>query len=88
MTKLIPTDERIARARGLIEIARTLPKPDDRGWLDFSYAAQVKDVLRQAKDLIKFVPMISGATAEQKQQAKEVIGEIIIAEKEILHRAL
>ncbi|KAF0106683.1 MAG: hypothetical protein FD147_2479 [Chloroflexi bacterium] len=88
MTKLIPTGERIARARALIEKARSLPQPDDRGWGDFSYSAQVKDTLRQANDLIKFVPMISGVTPELKQEAQQVIKEIAAAEKEILHRSL
>lgn len=88
MTKLIPTEERIIRARALIEKARAIPQPDDRGWMDFSYAALVKDSLRQANDLIKFVPMISGVTPELKQEAQIVMKEIVAAEKEILHRSL
>jgi hypothetical protein len=88
MTKLIPTEERITRARALIEKARTIPQPEDRGWGDFSYSAQVKDTLRQANDLVKFIPMITGVTLELKQEALQVIKEISTAEKEILRRSL
>jgi hypothetical protein len=85
MTKLIPTEERITKARQLIQKARDIPRPDDRGWMDFSYAASVKDVLRQANDLVKFIPMTSGPSAELKAEAKQVMQDIVSAEKEILH---
>ena len=88
MSKVIPTEERIAKARALVEKARNLPKPDDRGWNDFSYSAKVKDVLRQANDLIKFIPMTSGPSAELKAEASQLMKDIKDAEKEILHRSL
>jgi len=88
MSKVIPTEERIAKARVLIEKARNLPKPDDRGWIDFSYSAKVKDVLRQANDLIKFIPMTSGPSVELKAEAAQLMKDIKAAEKEILRRSL
>lgn len=88
MTKLIPTEERISLARKLIEKARALPQPADRGWGDFSYTAQVKDILRQANDLIKFIPMTTGPSAEVKAEAAQLIKDIKSAEKEILNRSL
>lgn len=88
MSKVIPTEERLAMARKLIEKARAIPVPEGRGWEDFSYAAQVKDVLRQANDLIKFVPMTSGPSAQLKADAGQLMKDIVAAEKEILHRSL
>jgi hypothetical protein len=47
MSRLIPAAERISRARQLIQQARDLPVPPELGRNDFSYIAQVKDLLRQ-----------------------------------------
>jgi hypothetical protein len=88
MTKLIPNEERILQARKLIEKARALPQPPDRGWGDFSYSAQVKDILRQANDLIKFIPMTTGPSPELKTEASQLMKDIKTAEKEILQRPL
>ena len=88
MSKLIPNEERIAQARKLIEKARNVPQPDDRGWEDFSYSAKVKDILRQANDLIKFIPMTSGPSVEIKAEAAQLMKDIKTAEKEILQRSL
>lgn len=88
MAKVIPTEERIAKARVLIEKARGLKRPEDRGWEDLSYTAGVKDVLRQANDLIKFIPMTSGPSAELKAEAAQLMKDIKAAEKEILSRPL
>lgn len=88
MTKLIPNEERIVLARKMIDKARALPLPADRGWGDFSYTAQVKDTLRQANDLIKFIPMTTGPSAELKAEAAQLIKDIKAAEKEILQRPL
>lgn len=88
MSKIIPTEERIEKARKLIEKAREIQPPNEGGWMDFSYAAQVKDMLRQANDLIKFIPMTSGPTAEMKAEAAQLMKDIKTAEKEILHRSL
>jgi len=87
MTKVIPTVERIKKARALIQKARDLPIPPDLGWMDFSYAANVKDILRQARDLVKFVQFMPNAAPEIKQEVNDLIEEITRAEKEILHRS-
>ncbi len=44
MARLIPSAERILRARILIQQARELPVPEPLGNKDFSYIAQVKDL--------------------------------------------
>jgi len=88
MSKVLPTEERIQKARALIEKARKIPQPEGRGWEDFTYIAQVKDVMRQANDLIKFIPMTSGPSTEIKAEAAQLMKDITVAEKEILHRSL
>ncbi len=87
MAKLIPTEERLQRARKLIDKAHGLPRPETRGWEDLAYTADVKEVLRQANDLVKFIPLTSGPTAEQKAEAAQIMKDIVDAGKEILHRA-
>ena len=54
MPRLIPASERIKRARAFIQKARKLPLPADGNKYDLTYIAQVKDLLRQARDLVKF----------------------------------
>ena len=65
-------------------IPRDLPVPVE-GKYDFSYIAQVKDYLRQARDLVKFIPQTSGASAEIEAEATRIIRETETADKEILH---
>ncbi len=84
MAKLIPAAERIRRARVLIQEARDLPVPAE-GRADFSYIASVKDLMRQARDLIKFIPMTPSATDEMKADVKAIYHEADAAEREILH---
>ena len=84
MARMIPAAERIQKARALIEKARRLPVPEDRGLNDFSYIAQVKDLLRQARDLVKFIPMAPTTTAERKAEVEAIFEESRRAEKEIL----
>lgn len=85
MSRLIPAAERIIRARKLIQQARDLPVPADGGRSDFSYIAQVKDLLRQARDLVKFIPLTPSATDEMKEDVKRIYEEIERANQEILH---
>ncbi len=85
MARLIPAAERIRRARALIQEARELPIPAEGGRGDFSYIANVKDLMRQAKDLIKFIPMTPSATQEMKADVKAIYQEADQAEQEILH---
>jgi hypothetical protein len=85
MSRFIPAAERIVRARKLIQQARELPPPADGGRSDFSYIAQVKDLLRQARDLVKFIALTPSATAEMKEDVERIFQEIDRANREILH---
>ena len=75
MPRLVTAAEKITRARELIQKARELPVPMGAGKYDLSYMATVKDMLRQAKDLVKFIPKTVGATPEIKAEAQKVIEE-------------
>lgn len=86
MAKLIPATERVLRARQLIQQARDLPAPTTGlGKSDLSYIAQVKDLFRQAKDLVKFIPQTAGVSAEMKEEVKKVYEEIEQAARGILY---
>jgi hypothetical protein len=86
MAKLIPATERIIRARKLIQQARDLPVPTTGlGKSDFSYIASVKDLLRQARDMVKFIPQTAGVSAEMKEEVKRVYEEIEQADRDILY---
>ncbi len=84
MPKLIPAAERILRARALIQKARDLPVPPE-GKYDFSYIAGVKDLLRQARDLVKFITLTPSASAEMKADVRKIQEEADRADKKILH---
>lgn len=85
MAKLIPASERLIRARKLIQQARALPVPTEGlGKSDFSYIASVRDLMRQAKDMVKFIPQTAGVSAEMKEEVKKIYAEVEQAEKEIL----
>lgn len=87
MAKLIPAAERVIRARDLIQQARKYPIPPELGKNDLSYIAQVKDLLRQARDLVKFIPQTAGVSAEMKEEVKKIYEEIEKANREILYSA-
>ncbi len=84
MTKLIPAAERIVRARALIQKARELPVPPEGGRFDFSYIANIKDLLRQARDMVKFISMTPSASAEIKEEVKRIYQEAEQADRQIL----
>lgn len=84
MAKLIPASERIERARALIQKARDLPVPEGLGKYELSYIAGVKDLLRQARDLVKFIPMRAGVSAEMKAEVQKIFAEADQANREIL----
>ena len=75
MPRVITAAEKITHARDLIQKARDLPVPLGAGKYDLSYMAQVKDMLRQAKDLVKFIPKTVGIAPETKEEAKNVMQE-------------
>ena len=86
MPKVIPATERLVRARKLILQARDLPVPQGGlGKSDFSYIAQVKDLLRQARDMVKFIPQTAGVSAEMKAEVKKLFEEVEQADREILY---
>ena len=85
MTPLIPASERIIRARALIQEARDLPIPPGSGKHDFSYIAQVKALLQDARDLIKFIPYTPSATTEIKIEVNKIYQEADQANKELLY---
>jgi len=85
MSKLIPAAERIVRARALIQEARALPVPTENGRNNFSYIAQVKTLLQQARDLIQFIRLTPSATAEIKEEVNKIYQEGDQADKDILH---
>lgn len=87
MAKVIPTADRIKKARALIEKAKTIPLPSEHGWMDLSYTANVKDTLRQARDLVKFVQFMPNAATETKAEVEQLMQEITTTEKEILHKS-
>lgn len=85
MSRLIPTSDRIKLARQSIQKAHDLPVPLQGGKYDFSYIAQVKALLQEARDLVKFIPKTPSATAEIKEQVKKIFQEADQADREILH---
>ena len=86
MPKLIPAAERIVRARKLIQQARDLPVPQGGlGKSDFSYIAEVKDLFRQARDMVKFIPQTAGVSAEMKEEVRKIYEEIEKANRDILY---
>lgn len=87
MAKLIPAAERVVRARELIQQAREFPIPPELGKNDLSYLASIKDLLRQARDLVKFIPQTAGVSAEMKEDVKKIYEEIEQANRDILYTA-
>ena len=85
MAKLIPAAERIVRARKFIQQARDFPVPTELGKNDLSYLAGVKDLLRQARDMVKFIPQTAGVSAEMKEEVKKIYAEIEQANRAILY---
>ena len=83
MSRLIPAAERIQRAHALIQEARDYPVPERGGKYDLTYMAQVRGLLRQAKDLVKFIPSTPSATPEMKAEVKQIMAEAEQAGREI-----
>lgn len=86
MARLIPAAVRITRAQALIQKARDLPLTSETGWQDFAYVAQVKDLLHQARDLVKFISYSPSTTAEMKKEVAAIFAGADQAEKDLLHR--
>jgi hypothetical protein len=86
MPKLITTRQRLDQAKVLIQKAYELPVPSGLGYRDLAFVAQVKDVLRRARDLIKFIQYSPSLTPEPRDEAVKTLQEIVQADKEILHK--
>jgi hypothetical protein len=86
MSPQIPASERIIRARDFIQQARDLPVPAEAGRSDFSYIAKVKDLLQQARDMVKFIPYTPSATPEIKNEVSKIFQEAEQANKDLLYR--
>lgn len=87
MSTLIPAAERLLRARDLIQKARAARVPAELGQNDLlSYVAQVRDLLRQARDLVKFIPQTAGVSATMKEEVKKIYDEIEEANREMFGR--
>ena len=86
MTKLITNQERILKARDLIRQAREIPVDPNAVFMDIGYVARVKDLLRQAKDLIKFIPFSPSAEERTKLDTNDLLKKIDDTEKELLHK--
>lgn len=84
MAKMMTPEDRIRKARQIIEEARNIPVPESVGWERFSYTAQVKDTLRKAFELVKLINYSPSTSIETKEEAKTAIEEIAAAETEIL----
>ncbi len=85
MAKMIPAAERVVRARAFIQQARELPIPSELGKNDLSYIAGVKDLLRQARDMVKFIPLTAGVSTQMKEEVEKIYEEIEKANREILY---
>ncbi len=84
MARALTPENRIKKARALIEEAKRIERPQSLDWAFFSYTANVKDTLRKAFELVKLINH-SPATAENvKADARLVIEEIAQAERDIL----
>lgn len=85
MSPFIPSLDRILKARGMIVKARKLKKDASASLGELTYVAQVKDLMRQANDLIKFIPLSPSTTAETKIIVEKLQQELKQVEKELLH---
>lgn len=86
MAKMLSPEQRITKARALLQEARCLERPKSVGWEHFQYTAQVKDKLRQGFELIKLIGFSPSASSEIKAQAAALVQELKAAEGEILRK--
>ncbi len=84
MAKLIPSAERIQRAFELIQKARDLPVPPGMGNNDLGYIAEVKTLLREARDLVKFIPKTPTATPEMKEDVRRIFEQTEQTDRDLL----
>ena len=83
MARQLSAIERISHARELIQAALDLPVPEETGKLDLTYMANVRGMLAEARDLVKFISYSPSASEETKQEALEIIQLADQTKKEI-----
>ncbi len=86
MPKPLTPRQRLDQAKVFIRQARALPEPPGLGYRDLAFVAQVKDLLRQARDLVKFLQYSPSLTEETRVEYNAVMDEIVLADKEILQK--
>jgi ABC-type Na+ transport system ATPase subunit NatA len=84
MARMIPAADRVKKARALIQKAREIPVPEETGRFDIYYIAEVKKLLREARDLIKFISYTPTASDEMKADVKMIFEEADLADQELL----
>jgi hypothetical protein len=84
MARMIPAADRVKKARALIQKAREIPVPPETGRFDIYYMAEVKKLLREARDLIKFISYTPTASDEMKADVKLIFEEADLADQELL----
>jgi ABC-type Na+ transport system ATPase subunit NatA len=88
MARLIPAADRIKKARALIQKARETPVPEETGRFDIYYMAEIKKLLREARDLVKFISYTPTASEEMKTEVKEIFEDADRADQELLRGQL
>ncbi len=78
------TEQKLQRARKLIQEARDLPVPAEGGVSNFNYVVNIKALMKEARDLIKFIPRSVTAEPTQKEEGKRLLEEIEQTQKELL----
>lgn len=86
MPKPLTPRQRLDQAKEFIQKAREVPEPPGLGYRDLAFIAQVKDLLRQARDLVKFLQYSPSLSGDMQIEAQATLNAIITAEKEILHK--
>lgn len=84
MAKPVTAAEKVKKARELIAKARAVPVPAEGGKSNFTYLAEVRDLLRQARDLVKFLSYSVGTSPEMKKEVEAVMAEADAAQHELL----
>jgi len=88
MARFIPAAERIEKAHKLIQKAREFPVPPDAGRYDLHYIGEIKALLREARDLVKFITYRPGASPEMKAEVAEIFQECDRVDQELLRGKL
>lgn len=86
MSKPLTPRQRLDQAKEFIQKAREVPEPPGLGYRDLTFVAQVKDLLRQARDLVKFLQYSPSLNGEMKEEVQEALDAIAMAEIDILHK--